>query len=343
MLRMNRANLTRQYTKLGELENAEVYFKLLEKDFPDYKTPGNTQAVAVATWSKAVFFAGKMCWHEANECFENSLNLVKTTLERIPLEAWIEEDYAKALDRQERRVEARVFHEKAHGLSLKYEEIERRIAKNNLQVYCIAKDKEVELGRPFKVRLNVINISKSPAVLIQVEGMIQPESKLISSPSDCCLKKETLLFEKRQVDPFQVENLMFTFQTTKTGVLSLKPRIIYLNAFGEQIFLSKCANLTIKQSSTMNEETVIQDANQPAIVVREQIKCEFKTAASSKTFEFLVTSFISDYMHQRMPSEKSGWRTLTEIINGAKIPKFSVYGANRSKGRTLLLSWKDEE
>jgi hypothetical protein len=86
----------------------------------------------------------------------------------------------------------------------------------------------------------------------------------------------------------------------------------------------------------MKTEMVIQDTNQPAVADRDQIMYLFKTAASSKTFEFLVTSFISDYMHQKMSSENSGWRTLTEIINGARVSKFSVYGANRRKGRTLL-------
>jgi pentatricopeptide repeat protein len=336
MLRMNRASLIRQYAKLGDLEKAEEYFKSLEKDFPDNKNPRNTQAQAVAIWSKGVFFAGKNRWMEANECFENSLNLVKTTLERIPLEAWIEEDYAKILSRQERKTEARMFYEKACGLDIKYKEIESRLAKNNLQVYCLA-DKEVELEQSFQIRLNVINISKSPAVIVQVEGIISPESKLVSFPSNCRIQKDTLLFDRRQVDPFQVENLPLVFRATKPGVLSLNPKVVYLNTTGERIISkSKSINLTVKPASTKNSETVIQDSSQPVVVHRDQIKCEFKAVASSKTFEFLISSFISDYMHQQMSSEKSGWRTLTEIIKGAKISKFSVYGTNRRKGRVLV-------
>ena len=196
MLRMNRANLTRQYTKLGDLEKAEVYFKSLEKDFPDNKNPANTQAEAVATWSKAVFFAGKNRWIEANECFEKSLSLVKTTLERVPLEAWIEEDYAKVLDRQERREEARVFHEKANGLTLRYKEIESTFAKNNLQVHCIA-DKEVELGQSLGVRLDIINISKNPAIIIQVEDIIPPETKLVSFPSNYRVQKNAFIVRQK--------------------------------------------------------------------------------------------------------------------------------------------------
>jgi tetratricopeptide (TPR) repeat protein len=336
MLRMNRANLIRQLTKFGDAEKAEVYFDSLVKDFPDNKTPGNTQAKAVATWSKAVFFASKNRWIEANECFENSLNFAETTLERVPLEAWIEEDYAKALDKQERRAEAKMFHEKAFGLNLKYEEIKSRFAKNNLQVYYMA-CKEIEVEQSCGIRLDIINISKSPAALIQVEGIISPDLKLVSFPSYCSIQKDTLLFDKRQIDPLQVEMLVFTVQATKTGILGLNPTVVYLNTAGERITSkSKCINLTVKQSSTKKTETVTQDTIQPAIVDREQITYLFKMAASSKTFEFLVTSFISDYMHQKMASENSGWRTLTEIIKGAKISKFSVYGANRRKGRTLL-------
>ena len=306
------------------------------KDFPDNKNPENTQAEAVATWSKAVFFAGKNRWIEANECFENSLSLVKKTLERIPLESWIEEEYAKVLERQERWEEAKMFHEKAYGLNQRYKEIESRFAKNNLQVYCIA-EKEVELGQSFEVRLDVINIGKKPAVIIQIEGIIPPESKVVSFPSNCSIQKDTLSFGKRQIDPFQVENLALIFQPTKTGNISLNPKVDYINTVGERT-ISTCQliNLKVKQSLIKNTEMVIQNKNQPDAADFSQINYEFRTESSLNTFEFLITSFISDYMIRKLPSEKSGWRTLIEIIGNTKIPKRSVYGTNRRKGHVLL-------
>ena len=146
-----------------------------------------------------------------------------------------------------------------------------------------------------------------------------------------------LLFDKRQIDPFQVENLAFIIQPTKTGNLSLNPKVVYLNTADERtISKSKSNNLIVKQNAVKNTEATTHNTMQRPIADREQINFEFKTKLSLSAFEYLIHSFISDYMNRKLSSENSGWRTLTEIMKGAKITKFSVYGANSRKGRVLL-------
>ena len=73
----------------------------------------------------------------------------------------------------------------------------------------------------------------------------------------------------------------------------------------------------------------------PKIAKETQITFEFKTEAAKKTFDFLIYAFIEDYMHRKFSLEKSGWRTLTDIIKHGRISKFSVYGDNHKKGKVM--------
>jgi hypothetical protein len=62
-------------------------------------------------------------------------------------------------------------------------------------------------------------------------------------------------------------------------------------------------------------------------------KLEFKSEASEKAFNYLVSAFKSDYLSRRMPLEKSGWRTLMEVANNAKVTMYSMYGRSGRGGK----------
>lgn len=55
-------------------------------------------------------------------------------------------------------------------------------------------------------------------------------------------------------------------------------------------------------------------------------KLEFERPQSGKAFEFLVSSFIDDYMRKRMVSEQSGWRSLIQISEACQMPQGMLYG-----------------
>ena len=136
----------------------------------------------------------------------------------------------------------------------------------------------------------------------------------------------------------------------KPGVFCIAPEVVYVNDLGEtKVDKTKPLSITLKKatpkflgkntSNNLIEENPTKTVDVALLPIEATLDWntfEFKTQNTKKTFDFLIRSFIEDYMRQKMSSEKSGWRTLIEIITGAKISKFSLYGANRSKGRTLL-------
>jgi hypothetical protein len=66
-----------------------------------------------------------------------------------------------------------------------------------------------------------------------------------------------------------------------------------------------------------------------------KLKFEFKTKSANEAFDFLLSSFVQDYMNRRFPLELSGWRTFMNVVKNARISKRSVYGANGLNGRAI--------
>ena len=65
------------------------------------------------------------------------------------------------------------------------------------------------------------------------------------------------------------------------------------------------------------------------------VEFQFKSEASSKVFNFLVSSFIEDYMKLRLPMENSGWRTLMDAVKQSKVPVSAVYGRRGRLGKVI--------
>ncbi len=53
---------------------------------------------------------------------------------------------------------------------------------------------------------------------------------------------------------------------------------------------------------------------------------EFRSATAKRLFEYLVKSFIDDYMGKRYPTDRSGWRGLADAARGIAVRPSSLYG-----------------
>ena len=61
----------------------------------------------------------------------------------------------------------------------------------------------------------------------------------------------------------------------------------------------------------------------------------FKQPESLPVFNFLVKSFIEDYMVSRLPMDQSGWRSRIKIVQSAKVTQVSLYGWGGRQGPVL--------
>ena len=328
--------LTRQYAKLGNLIQAEEYFKKLTLLPPQVLLNGMTSY----TLSKAIFFASKSQWSEVMPYFEESLKLFKIQ-GNPPLEAVHRINYGWVLSKQGYNREVQVQIEEAKRIIGLFE---RSFQHSNLQAAMIA-PMEVEVNQEFNIHLDLVNIGRNPAILIRVEGVVLPGVKINTFPEDCILQDSFVLLKEKILRPFNDEAVNLRLQATRTGVYNFSPQVVYINDMGEiRICKFNSITLTVKrnpstiklenapiQSSQILTKNAIFEKTQPQTnAAGAQTKFEFKTKTAEKMFDFLIHTFLEDYMKRRISSEKAGWRSLNEIVEDGKISRYSVYGKDRN-------------
>jgi hypothetical protein len=119
---------------------------------------------------------------------------------------------------------------------------------------------------------------------------------------------------------------------TKNGNYELQPLLSHIDDLNEtKETRGEPITITVRKSSSENKLE--------AIAKPWTGKFEFKSVSAEKAYNFLSKAFEEDRIGHRMPAEKSGWRTLTEIVTKAKIPAYSLYG-RRSRGGKALAELK---
>ena len=71
------------------------------------------------------------------------------------------------------------------------------------------------------------------------------------------------------------------------------------------------------------------------VTVDATLEFEFKNESAKKAFDFLLGSFVEDYMRRRLPLEWSGWRTFNEIVKRGNVSMKSVYGGEGRHGPAI--------
>jgi len=196
-------------------------------------------------------------------------------------------------------------HEKAVGL----ERFEHADIQANLTV-----SEEVAVGEEVEVRLDLVNVAKNFGLLVRVDDLIPPVFKVTALPSHYNIENGSIDMKGKRLEPLKVESIKFSLQATEAGDSSLSPQVIYVDEVGE--------------FRTCRPEPV-------SVTVHPKLAFEFKTKAAQRAFDFLVSSFVEDYMRRRISLEKSGWRTLMAIVKHGKVSKSSVYGAGGRRGRAV--------
>jgi ABC-type transport system substrate-binding protein len=79
--------------------------------------------------------------------------------------------------------------------------------------------------------------------------------------------------------------------------------------------------------------TIESDAR-PALTepLRPEPTLKFENPQTGVAFDYLVSSFIDDYMRKRMYSEQSGWRSLIQISQACQLPQGLLYGRGGRRG-----------
>lgn len=178
---------------------------------------------------------------------------------------------------------------------------------------------EVRVGDTFQLKLDLINTGKEPAILHSVEKLLPPG--LRPAEPQATLSDEGIMeFRGKKLPPYQKESIRILVKSDPVEEIEVRPKVSYSDQKG---------NLQTNSSSSAR------------IKVRASLEFKFKTDKTKLVFDYLVGAFAHDYMRERFPSDKSGWRSLVEIARETKSSTSAIYGdkvewvrssANLSKG-----------
>ena len=184
----------------------------------------------------------------------------------------------------------------------------------DIQANFTFSSQEVTAGEETEIRLDLVNIAKNSGLLVRVDNLVPPGFRATESPSRYSLEDGSINLKGRRLEPLKVETIRLSLQATEAGVTSFSPKVTYVDEVGK---FRTCA----PEPATMT--------------VHPRLAFEFKTKTAQSVFDYLIDAFVDDYMRGRIAMEKSGWRTLMEIVKHGRVSRSSVYGARGSRGRAL--------
>jgi hypothetical protein len=282
--------------------------------------PMNAPWVALA---EAALFTAKSQWKEANQSFQRASEIFKKGLgQHLDAPPIFRGLYLWALELQGQTQEAEI---QRKLIQERTEKNTRMFANADLQADLMIKKRIIE-DEENELRLDLVNVGRGVSSIIKIKGLIPSnEFKVMAFPSYCCLQNGDLEMKGMKIGPFQVETVKLTVKALKTGVFTLNPGVIYIDNSEE--------TKTCKpQPTKIIVNPRITSSKEKMVVETKPSKLEFKSEAAHKAFDFLVKAFVEDFFQKRLSKDRSGWRTLMDVVNQAKVSRYSMYGSSSHRG-----------
>jgi tetratricopeptide (TPR) repeat protein len=313
--------LSKEFLTSGNLSKAEEYYGLYRKVRNNFGPNMEMALVPEGLSAEGAIHVAKGEWAEANRCYEEVLSNNQERMGFSVLEVAQHLSYGKALFAQNRLQEA-------HGQMTRGQVMVRELAAKFENVSLRAQlwlPLRVESEKLFDVDVYLVNVSKKPAKVVRVEGLVMPGFEVSSLPSGCSLRGDSVEVAGVVVDPFSVRLLKFGLRAVGAGVLRLEPVVVYEDELGKT------------ETFRLNGMNMIVNALPEAGVfgfgkLAGESEVKFSSVFSRRAFDYLVSAFEEDCSRKKMPTERAGWRTLMDLVREGKVSKYSVYGASGSRG-----------
>jgi len=128
--------------------------------------------------------------------------------------------------------------------SIKHKSLARIQAKVLLRV------REARAGEDIKLEIELVNTGKAPASLIKIEEILPAGFELVAEPHYYRFQDAYLDMNAKRLNPLMTEEIRLTIRSFDKGTFTIKPRIIYVDATGHQMFYEP-KPVTIEISETV--------------------------------------------------------------------------------------------
>ena len=182
----------------------------------------------------------------------------------------------------------------------------------------------VSFSQKFETRIDIVNISRTHGTLLTIQNAF-PEFEISSVSKNCTIKEGSIEIETKDSKPFEVFTIKATVKPKKSGIFSLNPKVSYIDESGKQKICQANSVLISVQPNTELPKSDLAPEFEQTIT--------FGSKVAEQAFNFLIKAFKEDYLQNKNPQEKSGWRTLMEVVKQGKVSKHSMYGRSGSGGQ----------
>ena len=333
----------RLYSKLGDLFNAEKYYRKLCSIQSVVTSSASKLARAVVLRSEAVLFAARGDWKRSFDYFKDSLKLLSGSLFESLTEVETRADYEWAMKKKGLFSEAEKQAEIIQNLRRK---LENRLDNTNIQAFLTVHGrqggaKDIEMG------LDIVNVSKSTATLLKVKNLVPSQYLISKLPYFYSFEGGDLNLKGKKISAFSVVRVKFTLKAPEESVIDFSPTVFFADDLGK-IQTTKIENCTLILQKILAVKEKIAELDNDKNLLFHSVSClhrstsnsllafGFESQFSQKAFHFLICAFIEDYMRKRLSLEQSGWRTLAEVSKFGTIPLHSVYGRSGRFGLVFI-------
>jgi len=119
-----------------------------------------------------------------------------------------------------------------------------------IQAKVLLRVREARAGEDIKLEIELVNTGKAPASLIKIEEILPAGFELVAEPHYYRFQDAYLDMNAKRLNPLMTEEIRLTIRSFDKGTFTIKPRIIYVDATGHQMFYES-KPVTIEISETV--------------------------------------------------------------------------------------------
>lgn len=306
------SNLVREYARIGEMIRAEEHYKILQNLFQsDPLLSSNINVIYNIETSNVVLLCCKKQWDIACGIIEKNLKP-----ERIEMR----QSYVRILQALGRVKEAQIQIEIIEQIEKKYAS---KFNRCNVRG-CLLVNRHAFVNEEIILRLDIVNIGGKIGKLKRVSQLFPFVLKVSSLPPFLRLENGSLEMGNRELLPLHDEVIKLAITPMEAGTYNIKPKIVYIDETGKK----RVVSLEPVELIVENRKSTVPIEN------RLMERIEFKSESAAKIFHFLVKSLNEDSL-KKFPRERSGWRTLMDVVKETKVSKHAVYDSAVKRGYAI--------
>jgi hypothetical protein len=123
-----------------------------------------------------------------------------------------------------------------------------RFEQADIQANMIVREKELKVGEPLSLEIELVNAGKAPAMLVKVNKVIPEGFELEEKPEKYRVEDSYIDMKGKRLGPLKTEELRLVLKPKAQGTFSLKPTVLYLDENGKyKSHEPEPVNITVKE------------------------------------------------------------------------------------------------